>query len=379
MTSSRTIGVTHGWLVSSPARLTDPRTGHEVDGFVWTLVLTPRDLPAPPLARLPFEDQTYSAWTDTTDVFSFAEALFSFRHLVVGFDGRQAEVDAPYVGESFIPAQRQRIERCLEEFRASAEDFDPYEDARLGGALKHDVGWRALESLVLQEARYFSLPHLLEATRDLDCSLLLAARGFYKQSLQVLRGFLEAAVMPLHFSRDPGAFSRWQRGRYRTPALRGRQGILRELTNEGLIDDALADQAAAAYGTLSAAVHGAEAELEHAGVFRGERPIPGVSAQKLARWSRVFGLVVEAGTRLLAAVSNDRPPSTRSQLFCNSCHNGDEKRFAVSALQFGDALYDRVRCEICGATRVQPLHFARELDAMPWEFPGVHFTRERSL
>ena len=72
-----------------------------------------------------------------------------------------------------MPRERERIERLLEELEHASEGLAPRQDRDVGLALKHDVGWRAIEDRMLQEAKFFSLPHLLDATRDLDCSILL--------------------------------------------------------------------------------------------------------------------------------------------------------------------------------------------------------------
>ena len=56
------------------------------------------------------------------------------------------------------------------------------------------------------ESAFFSLAHILETFSDLECSILLASRLYYKQAIQVLRSYLETSVLQLYFIKDIDAF-----------------------------------------------------------------------------------------------------------------------------------------------------------------------------
>jgi hypothetical protein len=195
----------------------------------------------------------------------------------------------------------------------------------------------------------------------------------------VLRSFIEATVMPLHFRHEPLAFAKWKRNSYRVPPLRGGNGILARLVAAKLIDATLAQRTADVYGTLNGAVHGAESELAHSGMFRGARTRPNCSSERFAGWCALYTECVEVATRLLVAGGYTWSVTTDAELFCNSCHNREPSEFALAKLQFGDRLYDRIRCERCKSAQVRQLHHARDVPVTPWEFPGVQFTRERVL
>ncbi|MGO9974512.1 MAG: hypothetical protein ACLP01_17265 [Solirubrobacteraceae bacterium] len=379
MATTRGFDTSHGWLLSGEATLKDPHTQDDITGFLWILVLVARDLPPVPIDRLPFVDEAFSGWGDDADVFSFVEKLYDFDYRTINFDGTERQAKASDVN-SLVAHERVRVERVLGEFKASApRGFAPKDDAALGAALKYDVAWRAVDGVMLEEGRFYSLPHLLEATRDLDSALSLAAQGFYKQSLQVLRGFVESSVMPLHFFLDSNALDGWKKGTYRTPPLRGGQGILKRLVAAKVIDGHLATQTGHIYGELNRSVHSAEADLEHPGIFRGEHPVPGFSEARLRRWVSAYREAVEAGIRLMAAGISAWSTNWPDALFCNSCHNGDADGFSINRLDFGDQACDHIRCKVCGQAQVRPLRLAKDLPPYEWEFPGIYFSRTTPL
>jgi len=64
---------------------------------------------------------------------------------------------------------------------------------------------------ILGEEGCFSLSHLFEADSDLDASIVLASNLYYKQSLQVLRSYIETMVLHLYFANNPYDFEKWKR------------------------------------------------------------------------------------------------------------------------------------------------------------------------
>ena len=79
--------------------------------------------------------------------------------------------------------------------------------AAIGGALKYAIAWHQLTGSILSESAFSSLPHILEAGLDLECSIDLAMDHYYKQASQILRGFLEGQVLDLVLAIDEQAFS----------------------------------------------------------------------------------------------------------------------------------------------------------------------------
>jgi hypothetical protein len=370
------------WAVGESATLKSLDTPESIPGLIWYLVIVPDELPKQALNYLPLRVESYSSWEENSDLFCFVDALFNEERTLIGFNKRTPPlVTRPaYARTTLIPTAMTRLELLIADFNKMTDGVDVRQSPSVGGALKYSLAWEAVVVRVLEEAKYFSVAHLLDAERDLECSVKLAAGGYYKQSIAVLRLFLESVVMPIHFCSDHDAFRRWRHGSYKTPSrFSGPGGLLADFVCRRLISSDLAHDTSSVYGALSAAIHGTKAELDHGAVFAGNEVSLGFSYKRLERWCRRFMQTADVALKLLFANLAQWDVAQPDGLFCDKCHNAHPQNFDVACVEFGDRLYDRLRCNRCGSVRMGPLRLAQPEDEIPWEFPGVYFSRNAEL
>lgn len=295
------------------------------------------------LAHLPFTPELVEAWESDSDIAFFLAELF--RVPLKSLD-RSGEYK---IGDT-TKQTPERLARAKTEALASNANFGSNllrdSSSNVGLALKYVAAWSALTEALLSESAFCSLPHLLEAETDLECSVNLAAAHYYKQAAQVLRAFLEGQIIDLALAHDPNAFKDWKQGRYRVPPLRGKNGLLKELRSSGVLDQFLRDRIEPAYDNLNATVHGAEQTLIHSGLFTGEHTGRAFRSEKLTVWSRQISDVVEICIRLMKAKTGiwlerlrDRPT------MCNICR--EEARELTGNFSFGGAEFIKYRCRLC--------------------------------
>ncbi|MFL5624660.1 MAG: hypothetical protein ACJ788_03590, partial [Ktedonobacteraceae bacterium] len=185
---------------------------------------------------------------------------------------------------------------------------------------------------LLEDAGFYSLAHILEAESDLDCSILLASNCYYKQATLMLRNVLEEVFLPIHFCNSISDFDDWKANNYRTPSLRGKDGLIKRLLKKNIFHAPLATQIANLYGNLSAYVHGSQSTLIHQNVHLGEVHRVEFNQSVFSAWCQLFCECVEVCARLLK-INYDQWCVIRSLKFetlakvgktlCTTCHNED--------------------------------------------------------
>jgi hypothetical protein len=223
------------------------------------------------------------------------------------------------------------------------------EDANFGLVAKYAIAWNAACALVLEKSAFFSLPHLLESSVELDCSILLASQMYYKQALQVLRNFLEGLIIQLEFCNDQAAFSRWKLGQYRTPPIRGKDGLLKALVSNGILPTELAEITADLYGELNGSIHNAERNLIHKGVFEGMKTGRFFKYDRFEEWCRYFSHTVDLGIQVLRTNVNQWAALRSRGVLCRTCHSTSGfavvERIHTAAMDF-----TTIECESCRDT-----------------------------
>ncbi len=122
----------------------------------------------------------------------------------------------------------------------------------------------------------------------MECSLLLASNFYYKQAVSMLRNILEEVFLPIHFCDNMADFDEWKINNFRTPSLRGNNGLIKRLLKKSVINDSLATQISNLYGSLSAYVHGSEQTLIHRNIHRGEVHCVEYDQVMFTTWCRLF-------------------------------------------------------------------------------------------
>lgn len=233
---------------------------------------------------------------------------------------------------------------------ATYKAIDPdyfFDNVDFGKTLKYIVAWDNLCRNVLAENAFFSQAHLLESRTDIAASVDMATRFYYKQSFQILRGFLESAVLPIHFFNQPNEFEKWRSNNYRNRPLRGTTGLLNKLTNLGLISNNLSDDVSNLYQQLNGSIHGGEKYLIHKGVYQNTWSGLIFKEQDFLDWCTAISKAVEVGAKLLQ-INVKQLMSLRgnSDVVCVNCHN--DKDLKLEEFIFGGRNFKQYSCSICG-------------------------------
>lgn len=186
---------------------------------------------------------------------------------------------------------------------------------------------------LLEESGFYSLAHILEADEEIGCSLLLASHLYYKQAIQVLRSFVEETLLPINFCENVNEFNQWKANSYRTPPLRGRDGLVKKMVNKGVLPASIGDDVSDLYGDLNSYIHGSEDKLIHKGVHVGSRDGLIFKSADFKIWCEYLSRAIDIGIRLLRInfvqwenISSIKWASLRAQgkVLCSICHNEDD-------------------------------------------------------
>lgn len=309
---------------------------------------------------LPLSPQPLTDWNEHNDLGRFLRALYVGEVSFLSSDGTRHSSPSSSYPKTLFTNGRKRANRWARDFQREASraiqvpaaaKVDPIPlfkgDSAFGRAAKSLVAWESMVQSVLEESAFFSIGHVLETETDLECSFRLAACLYYKHALQVLRAFLEDAVLPIWFCEEPDDYVRWAQGSYRVPPMRGDKGLVEELVVRSVIPKALAVTFTRIYGELNAAIHAAESQLIHRGSDVGRYEGLVFKRQAFDTWSEALAEVVAVGGSLLAI--NIRQWGVRRSaypLICDLCHNW--KRFALRPTEFAGEAQFVATCAVCG-------------------------------
>jgi len=233
------------------------------------------------------------------------------------------------------------------------------EDPLFGKMGKSYIAWSSTVQHLTEEGEFFSLPHVLESLDELDCSVLLAQNGFYKQALQTLRTFLEGVLLHLYFCVHQDAFRAWKAGTYRVPRVRGRGGLTRQLLDDGVLDVALRTVLDGLYEGLNANIHGAEARLIHRGVFQGETNGVRFEYARLVEWMEAFAQCVDVSLRTLWIAVVLWEATKPEGIACFTCHAADTLE-GTDRVAMGGVPLISLKCAQCGSTPSYAAEYAAQ-------------------
>jgi hypothetical protein len=214
-----------------------------------------------------------------------------------------------------------------------------FDDQEFGRAAKYVVAWKCSVQNLLEEAGFYSLAHILESEAEINSSLLLASHVYYKQAVQVLRSFLEELVMPIHFCENVQEFNLWKANSYRTPPLRGRDGLIKKLSQKGILPTSLATEVADLYGDLNSYIHGSENRLNYKNIHISTATDLIFDYRDFCKWAGYLCRSIDIGIRLLRvnylqwdAILFKKLEILKQEgkIMCTSCHN--ETDFDVMSL-----------------------------------------------
>jgi hypothetical protein len=302
-------------------------------------------LPANAFDGVHFAPEAVEAWTQSSDVFRFL------------CDGTLLKSAEDHYALSLFNGGRATILKIAMEFREHAqggkgsigpviEEVPHFErDSAFGLMAKYKVAYEGLENAMLSDGAFVSLPHMLEIGADLDCSLLLASRLYYKQAFQSLRGVIEHSVAQVHFIAHPDDFHGWVAGEWHLPRMRGKNGWLALLKRDDWLSGDLDITASELYGALNGAVHSSERFLNYSDVVRGN--VEGIQFKRpmFDEWTALFSQTVDLSIRFLAQMldHNQRLPTPNSPM-CDVCRRSNT--FDVTSR---DESHVSVKCRVCGS------------------------------
>ncbi len=254
------------------------------------------DLPQAAIDVLPLSAEPMSQWKKEVDIRLFAKALYPAPF----HPPPTRELNADL--EKEMREQARVFTKNLMEAQNASTYIDFYQDHRFGQVAKYALALKCCIQSLLEDAGFYSLAHVLEADSDLECSLLLASHFYYKQATLMLRNILEEIFLPIHFCDSVVDFNAWKADSYRTPNLRGKDGLIKRLLKKNIIHEPLATRVSNLYRDLSSYVHGSQSTLIHQNVHLGEVHRVEFEESVFSAWCQLFCECVDVCARLLIPI-----------------------------------------------------------------------------
>lgn len=289
-------------------------------------------LPETALKQLPFSAEPLSQWQGRDDLSQFIQELYDHFPSFGYYLYRQGKKKMQTWATSFATPIK-RANSTAQEAKRIIEVPNFRENAIFGKASKYIVAWNTSVQSLLEEDGFYSLAHILESEDELECSLLLASNFYYKQAVQVLRSFLEEVVLPINFCENVTEFSQWKENNYRTPPLRGRDGLIKRLVGKGILTNEIANAVSVLYDDLNGYIHGSENRLIHRGTHTGSSSGLMFKADDFRDWCEYLSRSIDLGIRLLRInyLQWDRIHSAKwsdlrakGKVLCSGCHNDED-------------------------------------------------------
>ena len=303
-----------------------------------------------------FTSEPISMWTASGDLVQFL------------CDGVLLESRDNHYGRSLFDEGRERFLKLATEFQENAlrnpdsmtslkDDIPSFTtDASFGLMAKHAVAFEGLLNAILSDGAFVSLPHILETDSDLECSLLLASRMYYKQALQALRGVLEMSVAQVHFAGHPDDFQLWVNGAWPLPRMRGHKGWLAKLKAEAALSTDIEEQVSDLYDLLNGTVHASEMRLIHSGLPKGRWAGLQFKRQQFDDWCSCYGRTVAVSFRLLARMLAIHLSAPHPEgIVCGTCRGLNN--FEVVSRHAGSVT---LRCRQCKAEHTFYADYAKK-------------------
>ncbi len=303
-------------------------------------------LPTKAINRLPLKPEALSEWSEATDLSKFLQGLY---------EGTGYGDLARY----YLDEGKEKFLNYAEIFRDAATEARPApasvstsihipdfaKDPHFGSVAKHMTAWESVIGNILSESGQFSISHILETETDLSSSIHLAGHLYYRQAFQVLRGFVESFVLPIHFCTNANDLRKWKENNLHTPALRGEKGLLKKMVTAGTLPAALADAISSVYGVLNGYIHGSENAFNNGGIHSGKWSGFVYQKTKFERWADIFSEVVRLGISALK-INLDMWDAVRVKLgiFCSVCHSQNLEKNSEMVAETSVVKYSCLQC-----------------------------------
>lgn len=257
-------------------------------------------IPIKAIEILPFAEEAISEWTENTDLNKFLFELYNgtgYGSVAIGYF-----VEAKHEFQGWALLFEERAKSAIPSPGSINQDIsipDFMKNKKFGLLSKSMSAWDNLISNILAEASYFSLPHILETRTDLTSSIHLSAHLFYRQAFQVLRNFIESLILPMHFCDNTNDYQKWKNNDYRTPSLRGNNGLLDKLFKKNIITEEIKNNISDLYKDLNGYIHGSEDMMHNKGTDSGEWAGFVFQENEYNKWITTFSSCIEIGIQVL--------------------------------------------------------------------------------
>lgn len=312
---------------------------------------------------MPFRAEPLTEWTKEGDLFRFLDRLCDTTGKMIEPDGATRSVSYRDYANSLYETGKIGLEATASRFYSEARSAKPAaaaavaaiippdfrRDAAFGLAAKAFIAWDGIVDTVLSDGAFYSLTHLLEASSEIECSIFLAEKLFYKQAIQVLRNYVEELVLPLYFCAKPEEFELWKVGDYRIPFMRRPKiGMLDQLQDLGVISTAVAREVSNLYGELNGAVHAKAESMLHRGIETREYRGHVFKYEDFRLWTEFLARTVKVGTELLRInIQQWEASMGPGKLYCDLCKGETLDPVDPEPDASG---YQTLRCRRCGRT-----------------------------
>lgn len=313
------------------------------------------------LQLFPLKAEPINAWNNRNlDLKKFLKHLCDKEGEVTYADGVPRKTNYKSYWKTLFKSGLVKFRSIAKEFETEAKTTAPtpastvpkvkipsfIDDKYYGLVAKYYICYDGAINIALSENHLFSIAHMMETQQELDCSILLAQSLYYKQSLQVLRNFVESLVAMILFCHDSRAFYDWRKGTFRMPIrFRGKDSLLEQLTIESQISPTLNKSTSTIYARLNSYVHSMERNLIHRGAYKGKYKGFIFDYDYFKIWCCLFSDVVHNGILLLDAHSNQLAKLQNEGIKCSVCHN--ETKFDSEEDEFAGTKYLKLTCLVC--------------------------------
>lgn len=323
-----------------------------------------RLIPKKSIKLLPFNKKSINEWNpENIDVGEFLAEVFDIKSEMTLFSGRKVLVSYRDYWKTIYDYGVKKFIDLAQEFEEVAHEFEPVrgsvvkkietpsflDDVNFGGVAKYYIAFNGIISNALSENCFYSLSHLLESQEELNCSILLSKNLFYKQAVQMLRSYIEMLITVILFTDNSKAFQDWIKGIFRTPPLRGRNGLLNKMSNSSIISGSLAKETGNLYGELNGFIHSAEGNLIHRGSFKGQYKGFIFDYTYFESWAKFFIRSVEVGIKLLDIHFIQFLKKSSANDFCDICH---KNKFDKDVFNFAGETFNILKCLSCNHTQI---------------------------
>ena len=322
-------------------------------------------VPKNAIQLLPFQPEQLNAWRKSQlDMVAFIKLVCDKDSYVVYPNKQRKKVNYRSYWRYLYKRSITRFADAAKEFATQAKNNSPVPasvvatvkvpnfraDKNFGSVAKYYCAYDTIIDSALSEEYFFCLSHLIESQQELECSLFLAERLYYKQALQVLRTFIELLVSQILFCSDSVQFTRWIKGTFKLPRLRGKGGLLESLSNAGHISNNLSERTAKTYDTLNSYIHNSEKNLIHRGLYEGQYRGHIFDPDYFEIWALSFSDIVDTGILLLDAHFEQIKKLIIQPMTCSICHT-DGHWTLVRKERFAGTNYVVLKCDVCNNAR----------------------------